>query len=278
LQLTIAPASPSLIPTPPRTTETFLQARTLPSPVPASTASAKSEVLLQAIEALKASLLQTTTAGQEEVKAPAKVRRARLKKEPRCKFCGKSGHLIKDCKEAEEYILIGKCKQNMSGRIVLPSGAVAPSGTSSRTLQQRFDNYHQQNPGLQAAISRPPQDDAANQQSLGLQEARQATPAAAGAPPGPPAPEPKYPAANKVSVQPHSTELQAAPQVPKCTCPDTEAVPVPVAQQRTHRQLVNIIGACLSSSEHILKLRGPVQGMGKAVFATQEARHYSPQC
>ncbi len=61
----------------------------------------------------------------------------RRKKAPRCKFCGNTGHLIKDCEEAKEYILIGKCKRNTFGRIVLPSGTDIPQEIDCKTLQER---------------------------------------------------------------------------------------------------------------------------------------------
>jgi len=59
----------------------------------AATAAAKSEVFLQAIAALKASL-QATTAGQEAVKAHATAPRGRQKKVPAAsKFCSESGEI-----------------------------------------------------------------------------------------------------------------------------------------------------------------------------------------
>jgi hypothetical protein len=194
--LTVASTAPPPIQTLPRSVEAFLQARTTPSPAPADAAALRSEVLLQAIAALKASL-QATTAGQEAVKAQATESGGRQRKAPRCKFCGNAGHLIKDCEEVEGYILIGKCKCNKSGRIVLPSGAEAPPPrTNSRTLRERFEDHHQ----LQAAVSGPYRAEVAIQQSPGPPQARQAAPVGARATLNPLAPEAKHPVVNSEAL------------------------------------------------------------------------------
>src|SRR5712691_10911974 len=56
-------------------------------------------------------------------------------------------------------------------------------------------------------------------------------------------------------------------QVFKRICTDLEAVPVPVAQQRTHRRLADIIGAAVPSLERIFKTCGQVRDRSKAVSA-----------
>src|SRR6266702_412821 len=60
-------------------------------------------------------------------------------------------HLEEECEEADKYILAGKCKCNMFGKIVLPSGAEVPRRIKGRSLQERFEEYHRQYPGQQAA-------------------------------------------------------------------------------------------------------------------------------
>ncbi|KAF8494895.1 hypothetical protein F5888DRAFT_1805212 [Russula emetica] len=148
LLLSVASATPSAIRTPPRPIEALQQAQTAILPAPVKAAAAKIDTLLQAIEALKASL-QAIISGQRTAEAHAMVQRVRQKKAPHCKFCGKAGHIIKECEEVDEYLLTGKCKRNTSGRIVLSSGAELPHTINPRTLQEYCDAYHRQNPTIQ---------------------------------------------------------------------------------------------------------------------------------
>ena len=69
---------------------------------------------------------------------------ARKKRPLRCKFCGNVGHIVKACKDAEEYVLSGRCMRDASGNILLPSGAKIPRETPGKTLRDRCDVYHQQ--------------------------------------------------------------------------------------------------------------------------------------
>ena len=41
-----------------------------------------------------------------------------------CHFCGKLGHFIQQCSEAQEYIWLGRCKHSSEGKIVLPCGSL----------------------------------------------------------------------------------------------------------------------------------------------------------
>jgi hypothetical protein len=112
-------------------------------PAVANVADPKSKALLQAIATLEASL-QATMAGQEAAKVHVTASKARQKKAPRCKFCGKTGHLIKDCEEADEYVLTGRCTRDTFGRIVLSSGVKVPPEVGCKTLQERCDRYRRQ--------------------------------------------------------------------------------------------------------------------------------------
>ncbi len=168
------------------------QAQTDLTPTQADTADARLQVLFQAVTALGADL-QSFIEGQEVIKPQAAVQRTRQKKGPCCKFCGNIGHIIKVCQEAEKYVCIGKCKWDVSGRVVLPSGANIPYATNCKTLRQHCDEYHQQKPSLQAGMIRLHQDDVASWQNLGPQESRQVTPVR-------PSPTPLTP--REVSVRP----------------------------------------------------------------------------
>jgi hypothetical protein len=51
-----------------------------------------------------------------------------------CRFCGSTGHFVRTCKIAEDFIRAGKCKRDSEGKIVLPTGIMAPRGTPGTLL------------------------------------------------------------------------------------------------------------------------------------------------
>lgn len=50
-----------------------------------------------------------------------------------------------------KYILAGKCKRNVFGKLTLPSGGEVPRSIRGWCLWERFDKYHRQHPNQQAA-------------------------------------------------------------------------------------------------------------------------------
>ncbi|KAF9040168.1 hypothetical protein BJ165DRAFT_1351674 [Panaeolus papilionaceus] len=68
----------------------------------------------------------------------------------RCNFCGRD-HFIRACELVSDYIRAGKCKKNIEGKIVLPSGAFVPSDIPSGLLKDRIDEWHRRNPNQLAA-------------------------------------------------------------------------------------------------------------------------------
>ena len=86
-----------------------------------------------------------------------------------CNFCGDSSHFIRECPEAEEAVKAGKCKRDVTGKVVLPSGAAVPKGPGR--IRDRMEEWHRQNPGQMAAqlfleVTAPataPTDEAADQ-------------------------------------------------------------------------------------------------------------------
>ena len=80
--------------------------------------------------------------------------------------------------------------------------------------------------------------------------------------PPPKSPIPSLPT-NRSNFIPQAEDGQVFKQI----CTDLEAVPVPVAQQRTHRRLADIIGAVVPSLERIFKTCGQVRDRSKAVSA-----------
>jgi hypothetical protein len=64
-----------------------------------------------------------------------------------CSFCGATGHYMRECKTVAAFIRAGKCKRSAEGKIVLPTGAMAPRGAPGTLLHDRIENWHQRNPG-----------------------------------------------------------------------------------------------------------------------------------
>jgi hypothetical protein len=246
------------------------QARATPSSAQVDMATAKCAALLQAIVDLKASL-KAIIADQSAARAHQTAPEARNKKARRCKFCGGVGHIIKACNEADEYVLARKCTRDPSGRILLPCGAEVPQETNGKTIRERCDELHRQNPSIQVAAARSHKDDTADQASSVPQEARHAAPLEVRETSL--MSNSKHPTARKESARPHSTSTgpEDRLQVPKrqiCTC--TDAVAETAAPQCTHRRLADIIGASLPSSECTLKVRGQERDRYPAVLAREE--------
>ena len=88
---------------------------------------------------------------KEIIGALAAQQRARLsssnsnQRNVNCNFCGKD-HFICDCDLVEEYIRAGKCKRNIEGKVVLPSGAFVPRKIPGTLLRERVDEWHRRNP------------------------------------------------------------------------------------------------------------------------------------
>jgi hypothetical protein len=73
-----------------------------------------------------------------------------------CLFCDSSLHRIRECPICEQYICDGLCRKNEFGRIVLPNGMYIPKSIVARTMKERFDIWHAQNPGNRAPPPRTP--------------------------------------------------------------------------------------------------------------------------
>jgi hypothetical protein len=53
---------------------------------------------------------------------------------------------IRDCKLVDDYIQAGKCKRNIKGKVVLPSGAFVPRDIPGTVLHEHIDEWHKRNP------------------------------------------------------------------------------------------------------------------------------------
>ncbi|KAJ3499308.1 hypothetical protein NLJ89_g10112 [Agrocybe chaxingu] len=67
-----------------------------------------------------------------------------------CKFCGKD-HYISSCPLVDDYTRAGKCRRNIEGKVVLPSGSFVPKEIPGTLLKDRIDEWHRRNPNQLAA-------------------------------------------------------------------------------------------------------------------------------
>ena len=69
-----------------------------------------------------------------------------------CNFCGSPEHFIWECQVVLDYIREGKCKRNIEGKVVLPSGMFLPRDVAGLWLCDRFDVWHMRNPNQTVAV------------------------------------------------------------------------------------------------------------------------------
>jgi len=67
-----------------------------------------------------------------------------------CHFCNSELHILPQCPHAEQAIKEGKCIRNVEGRLVLPGGGYIPRNILGKSMMERFDEWHRQNPGQKA--------------------------------------------------------------------------------------------------------------------------------
>jgi len=67
-----------------------------------------------------------------------------------CNFCG-GEHFIRECDLVAEYVKEGKCRRNVEGKVVLPSGAYVPREILGKNIREPCDEWHQRNPGQLAS-------------------------------------------------------------------------------------------------------------------------------
>jgi hypothetical protein len=72
-----------------------------------------------------------------------------------CLFCNEPSHFLRECLKVEEFINDGRCKKNIEGKIVLPSGTFVPNSIQGSSLANRIDKWHAQNPGQKAQVTQP---------------------------------------------------------------------------------------------------------------------------
>ena len=69
-----------------------------------------------------------------------------------CNFCG-GDHFIRDCAVVEEYIVAGKVRRNIDGKVVLSTGAFVPREIPGTLLSERVNEWHRRNPNQLSAAT-----------------------------------------------------------------------------------------------------------------------------
>ena len=69
-----------------------------------------------------------------------------------CRFCGKP-HLIQDCDLVTEYIQAGRCRRNIEGKVILPTGTFIPRDTPGHYLRDQINEWHNRNPNQLATAT-----------------------------------------------------------------------------------------------------------------------------
>jgi hypothetical protein len=74
-----------------------------------------------------------------------------------CRFCSETGHFLRECNVAADYIRSGKCFRNADNRLVLPNSRFLPRNSPGQNLAEKFDRWFQENSvPLVAAQPQPP--------------------------------------------------------------------------------------------------------------------------
>ncbi len=203
----LATAAPSQFPPP--SIHAFPPVSEPPQPAQTDLITATLDALAEAIATLKTGL-ETILSAQQSAESCAPEPEAARSRAERCKFCRSATHLEEECEEADKYILTGKCKRNVFGKIVLPSGAEVPRRIKGKCLRKRFEEYHRQYPGQQAAPAYL--EDLARPQRPAPQDAMEAMPPVMGAM-----------SLDTKATTPAMCEALRQPHSPECTLCDPRA-------------------------------------------------------
>ena len=131
-----APPQPPQPPTPPPP-----QILPIVAPAPIQTSvqvNALSAVMDEIAEQIKQTVQDQLASAATQTSAPGSST---------CSFCGATGHYMHKCETIAAFIRAGKCKWSAEGKIVLPTGAMAPRGAPGTLLHDRIEDWHQRNPG-----------------------------------------------------------------------------------------------------------------------------------
>jgi hypothetical protein len=69
-----------------------------------------------------------------------------------CNFCG-GDHFIRECAVVDEYIVAGKVRRNIDGKVVLSTGAFVPREIPGTLLSERVNEWHRRYPNQLSAAT-----------------------------------------------------------------------------------------------------------------------------
>ncbi|KAF7317593.1 hypothetical protein MKEN_00846400 [Mycena kentingensis (nom. inval.)] len=84
--------------------------------------------------------------------APSSSPKAPVQRPEGCLWEGDLSHYMGSCPNIEDGIKAGICIRNSEGRLVLPNGMYVPRSTPGKNFKERFENWHQANPGNKAPV------------------------------------------------------------------------------------------------------------------------------
>ena len=126
-------------PQPPSPSPPYIPPIVAPAPIQTSVqVNALSVVMDEIVEQIKQTVQDHIAAAAMQTSAPGSST---------CSFCGAAGHYMRECETVATFIRAGKCKRSAEGKIVLPTGAMAPRGAPGTLLRDRIEDWHQRNPG-----------------------------------------------------------------------------------------------------------------------------------
>ncbi|CAK5282582.1 unnamed protein product [Mycena citricolor] len=127
----------------------------MPTSQPGTKLTIKSDPGITALVSSVSDLVRIIAAQHANPGAPAQSQSAnalpRRRRPDGCSYCSDLEHFISQCPHVSTDIRDGKCRRNVDGKVVLPSGAYVPNIVQGKDLRERIQKWHEANPGQAAA-------------------------------------------------------------------------------------------------------------------------------